>query len=224
MPYKYVLFDVDNTILDFTAAQRKAFFMCFPDADERTFDIYETINTGCWQRLERGEATRPQILHDRFALFFEKMGIAGDADEMNVRYLDMLSRVPAVVPGAQDALQKISKIARLAVVTNGVTHVQQRRLRDSGLDRYFVDAIVSEQVGVDKPDIRIFREAVRRIGAESPGEVLLIGDSLTADIGGGANAGLDTCWFNPRGLPLTGGVKPTYVTESPSEWYDVAAR
>ena len=224
MKYNVVLLDLDGTLLDFKKSQKSAFFRCFPDGDEALYDQYETINVAQWARLERGEATREQILHDRFALFFEAAGINEDPDEMNTRYLNFLSEGCDPIDGAMEAVEKLSKNFKLAMVSNGVALVQHRRLRESGLLPFFDTVLISEEIGFAKPDPRFFTTAMEKCGETDPKKVLMIGDSLSADIAGGTLAGVDTCWFNPAHLDLPNGYTPTYIADDTMQFVSLAER
>jgi len=222
MKYNVVLLDLDGTLLDFKKSQKSAFFRCFPDGDEALYDQYETINVAQWARLERGEATREEILHARFALFFEAADINEDPDEMNTRYLNYLSEGCDPIDGAMEAVEKLAENFKLAMVSNGVAHVQHRRLRESGLLPYFDTVLISEEIGFAKPDPRFFTTAMEKCGETDPKKVLMIGDSLSADIAGGTLAGVDTCWFNPAHLKLPEGYTPTYIADNAMQFVSLA--
>ena len=224
MKYNLVLLDLDGTLLDFKKSQKSAFFRCFPDGDEALYEHYETINVAQWARLERGEATREEILHARFAIFMDEANIPGDPDEMNIRYLNFLSEGCDPIDGALEAVDKLSKNFKLAMVSNGVALVQHRRLKESGLLPYFDTVLISEEIGFAKPDPRFFSTAMERCGETDPKKVLMIGDSLSADIAGGISAGVDTCWFNPEHHPLPEGYAPTYIADDTMQFVSLAER
>ena len=118
-----------------------------------------------------------------------------------------------------DVLGELSEVATLAVVTNGFEKVQSRRVAESGIRNYLEDVFVSEKLDSEKPSRRIFDAALRALGVENREHVLVVGDSLTSDIQGGVNAGLDTCWFNPGHAENPGKVTPTYEIASLEELY-----
>ena len=214
MRYRTLLLDLDNTLLDFKKSQLATFFDCFPGRDMAFYERFETINKAQWDRLERKEATREEILHERFARFFASEGLAGDPDEMNARYLARLAQGCDKIEHADEVVQKLAKQCTLALVTNGVASVQKSRLADSGLLPYFSAVVISEEVGFTKPDPRIFEIAMQRCGETDKRAVLMIGDSLSADIAGAAAAGIDSCWFNPMGLPRPDGCRTTWEIQS----------
>lgn len=112
-------------------------------------------------------------------------------------------------------------MATLAVVTNGFYKVQTRRVEESGISKYLEDVFVSEKLDSEKPNRKIFDAALRLLGVENREHVLVVGDSLTSDIQGGINAGLDTCWFNPNHTENPGKVCPTYEIDDLKQLYQL---
>ena len=222
--YYCILFDADNTLLNFDAAESKALaetlvnFGIEPDAE--TVQTYRTINEELWRQLEKGQIRREKLLNERFSRFLKAIDAAGDGAEMNRYYLEQLSTHPDLVnPGVLDVLRELSEVATLAVVSNGFQKVQTRRLAESGVANFMEDVFVSEKLDSEKPNRKIFDAALRALGVENREHVLMVGDSLTSDIQGGANAGLDTCWFNPNHTENPGKVIPTYEIASLEELY-----
>ena len=222
--YYCILFDVDNTLLDFDAAERKALadtlvnYGIEPDAE--TVQTYHTINEELWRQLEKGQIRREKLLAERFTRFLKAIDAAGDGAEMNRYYLEQLSTHPDLkTPGVLDVLRELSEVATLAAVTNGVHRVQVRRLAESGVGNFLEDVFVSEKMDCEKPSRKIFDGALRALGVENREHVLMVGDGLASDIQGGANAGLDTCWFNPNHAENPGKVIPTYEIESLEQLY-----
>jgi 2-haloacid dehalogenase len=217
MPYPYVFLDADATLLDFLGAQREAFYAALRglgfEPDEALLGEYDRINRTLWERLEQGLATREQILIERFERLFLSHNIALDPHEVNRRYLSRLSRGCGLVQGADEMLRRLFGRCRLAVVTNGLAQTQRRRLADAGILHYFTQVVISQEVGFAKPDPRFFHRALALCGVDDRRSVLVVGDSLSADIAGGAAAGLATCWYNPGHLPPGGGVSPTYTID-----------
>ena len=224
MGYTTILLDADGTLLDFEAAQREAFFAAMRrmkvPAGEEMLARYDRINHTQWKRLERGEVTREAMLAERYALLFAEWGLERDPQAANRAYGDALAESAPLLPGARELLEALSPVAYLAIITNGVPHSQHRCFALSGIDRYVRQVLISGEVGCEKPDPRFFRAALERCGAPDPREVLVVGDSISADIAGAAAAGLDSCWFNPKGTPLPAGVMPTYLA---SDLREVAA-
>ena len=222
--YYCILFDADNTLLDFEAAESKALaetlvnYGIEPDAE--TVQTYRTINEELWRQLEKGQVRREKLFNERFTRFLKAINAAGDGAEMNRNYLEQLSTHPDLMSAqVLDVLRELSEVATLAVVSNGVHKVQLRRLAESGVANFMEDIFISEKVGCEKPGARIFETALRSLGVENREHVLMVGDSLTSDIQGGANAGLDTCWLNPNHAENPGKVIPTYEIASLEELY-----
>lgn len=217
--YSALLFDVDGTLLDFDQSEYRALTRVFerhgyPFNDD-IFQKYRAINSRAWARYEKGEVERPIIHSTRFQQLFDEVGITGDGAGFNREYLEALSEEPWTMPGALELCQRLSKRYPLAVVSNGVSFVQRRRLRDSGLLPCFSQVFISEEIGVMKPHAGFFRHVLAKLPRLSPQELLIIGDSLTSDIAGGARAGLDTCWVNFQRKPLPPKAqRPLYEVDS----------
>lgn len=214
--YYCLLMDVDGTLLDFKAAERAAIRATFEhynlQATEEHIDAYHRINEELWAALERGEVRQEKLVVQRFARLLEQLGTSGDAVKMNDYYLTQLSQGADLLPGADEALRELSEVATIAIVTNGVEQVQLGRLERSGIGAYCDGVFVSSRVGASKPARRIFDVALDTMGIEQRKRVLVVGDSLKADIGGGNAAGLDTCWCNFDDAPLPENApKPTFV-------------
>ena len=222
--YYCILFDADNTLLDFDAAESKALadtlrnYGIEPDAE--TVQTYRTINGELWRQLEKGQIRRDKLMAERFTRFLKAVNAAGSGAEMNQYYLDQLSTHPDLAaPNVLDVMKELAEVATLAVVTNGFDRVQSRRVAESGLKEFVEEVFVSEKLDSEKPNRKIFDTALRSLGVENRECVLMVGDSLTSDIQGGINAGLDTCWFNPSHNENPGKVCPTYEIETLEELY-----
>lgn len=222
--YYCILFDADNTLLDFDAAESKALAETLTnygiEPDAQTVQTYREINAGLWQQLEKGQIRREKLMNERFTRFLKAVGAAGSGAEMNRYYLDRLATHPDLMPGGVlEALRELSEVATLALVTNGFDRVQTRRAQEAGLLDYMEGVFVSEKLDCEKPNRKIFDAALRALGVENRERVLMVGDSLTSDVQGGVNAGLDTCWFNPNHAENPGRVCPTYEIAALEELY-----
>lgn len=214
MNYQFVLLDVDGTLLDFNACEAQAFRRGFEKFgypySEETYHIYHELNAKIWQRHERGELTREELLGLRFKLLFEKVGIDGDGDAFEEQYREFLADGAFLEAGAIELLEKLQQSpSQTYIVTNGVRATQDKRLRESGIDRYADGIFISETVGWQKPKVEYFDYCFSRIPGFCREKAIIVGDSLSADIQGGINAGITTCWYNPAGKIST-GVKPDF--------------
>lgn len=224
--YYCILFDADNTLLDFDAAEAKALAETLVhygiEPDSQTVETYRRINAGLWQQLEKGQIRREKLMTERFTRFLKEIDAAGSGAEMNRYYLDQLSTHPDLMPGGVlEVLRELSEVATLAIVTNGFDRVQSRRVKEAGLLDTIEEVFVSEKLDAEKPSRKIFDAALRTLGVENKEHVLMVGDSLSSDIQGGENAGLDTCWFNPSRAENPGRVNPTYEITRLEELYEI---
>lgn len=223
--YHCILLDLDGTLLDFEAAEHKALLETLDHfglpTDHETEQTYIAINKELWAALEKGQIKRDKLMTERFARLLKKLGAQGNAGEMGRWYLSRLASHPDTIPGALDAVRELSEVATLAVVSNGVAKVQERRLENSGLLPYMDEIFISEQIGVEKPNRRFFEQALKTLGIEQREKVLVVGDSLSADIKGGQNAGLATCWCNFTEQQEPTENKPTHTIHTLQELYAI---
>ena len=225
--YTCLLLDVDNTLLDFTSAERQALTDTLAQyqlpCDESICEIYHQVNDRLWQSLAKGELSRSKLFAVRFARFLQAAGLPdnGKSREMNDRYEEQLALHPDLIPGALAALDELAEVATLAAVSNGAYKVQQARIQAAGIDRYLDGVYISEKVGAAKPSPRLFEHALRDLGVNDRSRVLVVGDDLLADIQGGRNAGLDTCWVNFSGAENDTGVVPGHTIASFEELYRI---
>ena len=204
---KAVLWDVDGTLLDFLAAEREAIKTCFSlfglvECTDEMIAQYSAINVRWWQALERGEYTKPEILVGRFAEFFTARGIdTAVAPAFNAEYQLRLGDTIKFCPHALETVQALRGIAAQCAVTNGTKYAQTIKLARSGLDKLLSPIFISDDIGAEKPSARFFEAVFASLDGIAPEEMLIVGDSLTSDMCGGRNAGIPTCWYNPRRLP-----------------------
>lgn len=201
MKKKFLLFDVDHTLLDFAASERKALEKCFhafglPFTDE-LLTWYLAHNQKLWSNYERGIIPREAIFQTRFADTFTQFALDADGTLMENAYRKALSHGCDIMENALILIEKLSKTHQLYIVTNGLASTQEKRLKDSGLAPFFHKTFVSETLGFQKPMVEYFDYCFEHIPDFEKKEALIIGDSLSSDIQGGIRAGIDTCWFNP---------------------------
>lgn len=216
MRYSVLLFDADNTVLDFNGAEeqalKSAFEACCVPYSREVLAVYRKINIELWQKLEKGEMSVEEVLYNRFELTAEKLNLRiGDIKRLSDDYEKLLHFGFGTVPHAEEVLRELKQRGhRLYIVSNGVLSIQNARMRGSGLDKYFLKRFVSSEIGCPKPNAEFFYRCFEQIPNFSPAEALVIGDSLSSDIRGGVNVGLDTCWFNPEHLSNPTELVPTF--------------
>ena len=220
--YKFILFDADNTLFDFTRSEREAVAETLRDfgliPTDSVIDDYSRINQSLWEKLERGETEKQRLRVERFELLFEKEGYdLSKAQDASDRYSERLSTKAYLIDGAREILEDLAPCAELYIVTNGIKKIQESRFAASGLGRFIRASFISEEMGFEKPDARFFDEVERCIPGFARADALVVGDSLTSDIRGGINAGIDTCWFNPKHKPMPKNMSINYVIGSLSE-------
>lgn len=211
-----ILWDVDGTLLNFLASERAAMEACFArfglgELTEERLARYSQLNRTYWQRLERGELTKAQVLVDRFRAFFAGEGLPpGLAEEFNALYQEKLGDTVCFQEGARELVERLRGRVRQYAATNGTRVAQERKLEKSGLNRLLDGVFISELVGAEKPSPIFFRRVLEAVGPVDRRRVLMVGDSLTSDMAGGRRAGLRCCWYNPQGLPAPEDIRPDY--------------
>lgn len=213
---KVVLWDVDATLLDFEKAEEAGIRGCFAqynlgECTDDMLEAYKKINRGYWQKMERGEIEKPVLLIKRFEDFLGAYGLdTSVAAGVNELYQILLGDTVVFTPHALETVQALKGKVLQCAVTNGTRVAQDRKLKNSGLDKEFDHIFISEVVGIEKPNKEFFDAVFAVIGEYTPEEVLIVGDSLTSDIQGGVNAGIRTCWYNPKGAENTSNLQPNY--------------
>lgn len=201
--YTSLLLDLDNTLLDFSAAEahavRRVLEMYGLPHDDDTVALYSDINRSYWESFERGEIPREAIFEGRFKTLFEKLGVAGDTTKISKDYCLNLSEGYFKVEGADEILTYLKERGyKLYAASNGISLTQYKRIRGSGLDKYFDGIFVSEDTGHQKPEKEYYEYIIEKIPEKDKSKLLIVGDSQSSDILGGINSGIDTCWYNPE--------------------------
>ena len=213
---EFLFLDLDDTILDFQKAERLALAKTLESFGLPPTDTvlarYHEINREHWERLERKELTRQQVLVGRFAALFGEMGLSAQAEQVARAYEENLSQGHYFLPGAEEVLQSLSKKYKLYLASNGTARVQAGRLKSAGIIPYFQEIFVSEEMGYNKPDPAYFAACFARIPGCRKDRAMMVGDSLTSDMLGGIQAGIATCWVNPH--HKIGSIRPDYEIES----------
>ena len=215
--YKYLLWDIDGTILNFELAERAAIRSLFErfklgDCSDEMLMCYSQINKRYWQLMESGKIKKDKMLVERFIEFFSYKGINADiAAEFNKEYQIALCDTIVFNDDAIDIIKHQKKTCKIIIVTNGTEVVQEKKLERSGFNDIVDNVFISELVGFEKPNIKFFEKVILEVGIKDLKEALIIGDSLTSDIQGGHNIGIDTCWYNPKNEENTTLLSPTYT-------------
>lgn len=221
MPYNWMLFDADNTLFDFDAAEENALSSALEQVgiklEAEHLNIYTKINKECWRAYEDGVLPKKLLRTRRFELFFETVLIKGNPHEFADSYLHYLSQSAMMIDGALELLQELSKGYQLAMITNGLKEVQRSRLAISGISSFFHSIIISDEIGVSKPHSDFFEYTFNQIGHPNKNKVIVIGDNLNSDIRGGQEFGLDTCWYNPQKKEKELDVDPTFEIQDLQE-------
>lgn len=203
--YPWLWFDADGTLFDYhraeSSALQKTFELLHLPFEDNYLDIYRQINHGLWQALERQEI-KPDVLRvRRFELLLEALKLTGSHDHLSTTYVEQLGLRTDLMDGAYEVLQTLHRSSKLAIITNGLQSVQRSRLAHSTIRDFISEIVISEEIGVAKPSAAYFDAAFAQTGYPAKKDVLIIGDSLTSDIQGGADYGVDTCWYNPSDQP-----------------------
>lgn len=205
--YPIVLFDLDHTLFDFEGSKDIAFRAVLGangiDATERHFEMFEQVERPLWRGLENGELTLDTLNERRFEGLVAKAELDIDPAHLSDIYLDWLGKSGGLLPGARELLDSLAGRCTMAMVSNGYGQVQRARMDKFDMGRYFDVQVVSNEIGVAKPDPRFFDQAFALLGNPEPKNAIMIGDSLTSDIAGANNYDLACCWYNPFGKENT---------------------
>ncbi len=220
MNYDLLLFDADDTLLDFKKSEDISFQIVLEKngiRDDTKFflESYKEINDLLWSQHALGLVSKDFLKVERFKKFLETNRLEGDASQMAEDYLDTLPEQVFLIDGSIEVLQTLHKKIPLVIVTNGIGVTQHKRLHNSNLAPLIDLMVVSEECGFTKPDKRIFNYTfdLLKVTRESS-RILMIGDKLETDIFGANNAGIDSCWFNPEKSTNTTPHSPTYEIHS----------
>ena len=218
---KIILIDLDNTLIDFNECARHSIINAFNELGftytDKVFETFITENVKIWKRLEKGEITKPQLRADRWNIILKKLGIDFDGTVLEEMFENGVAKGAYAVDGAYELLEYLKDKYKLYIVSNGFRFVQESRIKIGNFEKYFDDVFVSEDVGIPKPAKEFFDYCFEKLGNPHKNDTILIGDSLTADIIGGINYGIDTVWFNKNNEPLSDNIKPTHTVNTLKE-------
>ncbi|RZA31374.1 MAG: noncanonical pyrimidine nucleotidase, YjjG family [Lysobacteraceae bacterium] len=207
MKHRLFLFDLDDTLLDFKASERLSFVRTMGELGlqgdvEALFRQYQAINLALWRAFELGTVSKELLKVERFRQTFAANRLDLDPERASLLYLDSLSDTVVLVDGALRLCETLGALGEVGIITNGIHHIQHRRIASSGLGGHIAFVATSEACGHAKPDSRFFEFTTRmaRSKAFAKDETIIVGDRLDADILGANRFGIDSCWFNPGGL------------------------
>ncbi|MFC0309574.1 pyrimidine 5'-nucleotidase [Gallibacterium trehalosifermentans] len=220
MKYNWILFDADETLFSFDsfAGLKQLFANYHVDFTQEDFVQYQQINKPLWVAYQDGKIDAKTLQESRFSAWGKKLSVK--PAELNHGFLLSMAEVCRPLDGVVELLQQLKDKAKLAIITNGFTAMQQLRLQKTGLKDYFEFVVVSEEIGVSKPNPHFFQHALALARPQSYEQVLVVGDTLESDILGGNNVGLDTCWLDHGRENLT-EIKPTYQISQIAELVNV---
>lgn len=227
MSYQIVLLDLDHTLLDTDTSLELAFAdaMTVVGGDgAAAYGVFDEINRALWKQVESQQLTPPQVHVARFEQLIDQLELQGSPQDMADAFAIGMGEHGELYDGARAMLDGLVDSVTLGLITNGLSGIQRRRLERLNLDRYFETVIISGEVGVAKPGSAIFDLAFDQLDSPQQADVLMVGDSLTSDIAGGRAAGIDTCWYNPHALSVTGDIAPTHTIASLTELPGVVSR
>jgi len=211
-----ILWDVDDTLLDFPYSQRFALKECFRtiglEITEEQIVRYSRINDNYWKRLELGEVTREELRTGRFVTLFHEYGIEGvDVEAFHTEYEKALGSVFSFRDDGLSIVRSLQGKIRQYVITNGVSSVARNKLQISGLAEIMDGVFISEEIGFPKPRKEFFEYCLEQIPEKDKSKILIVGDSLTSDIRGGVQMGIPACWYCLRDRINDTPWKPDYV-------------
>ena len=219
--YEFLFLDLDDTILDFQKAEHIALSKTLESfgltPTEEVLKRYNQINRAHWEALERKEMTRAQVLLGRFQMLFAEFHLDVDPEKVARTYEHNLGIGHYFLPGAEEAVERLSKKYKLYLASNGTASVQKGRLTSANLYRFFEKVFVSQEIGANKPSIEYFERCFEQIPDFDKSKAIIVGDSLTSDILGGQNAGIATCWVNPHHKQGREDIRVDYEIEALSQ-------
>lgn len=226
MKYEMIIIDADETLFDFKKSEKVSLESTMREFNQDYvegyhLEIYKEINSAIWKELEKGLITQKELNDLRFQRLLERLKINMNAIDFANAYIKHLSRASFLYESSFDLIENLSRAYRLVILSNGLKEVQDNRLRKSAISRFFEAIIISEEVGLAKPDPAIFQLLFDHTNCTDKSKVLMVGDSLSSDIQGGINFGIDTCWYNAGGTINRSDIKPTYEISRLTDLYDL---
>lgn len=219
--YRILLFDVDDTLLDFPSAERLSFFETMESfeikANEKMHEDYSVINRSCWELMQKGVITKDELLVRRFRLFADLYKIDVSPSLINDHFLKKLGEKAILFPDTFEVCERLAATYEMYMITNSVASVHHNRMEKCPIKPFFKGSFISEEVGFPKPGIKFFEAVADRIEGFDKGASLVIGDSPTSDLEGANTFGIDCCYVDryQRELPLN--IRADYTVSSLTE-------
>lgn len=217
--YEIVLIDADNTLFDYNKSEKYALTetlreFCYKGNIFEAHERFKDINNKLWLEFEQGKVAKAELRTERFRRLFNEFKIDGSIDIFSEQYLKKLGEGSFLIEDAEWMCKYLSEKYSIIIVTNGIKEVQLSRLKKSSIKKYIAGIVVSDDIGVNKPDAYIFEYALSLIKHKDKKSVIMIGDSLTSDIQGGINFGIDTCWLNFDKIENYTDIRPKYQVDT----------
>lgn len=210
---KAILWDIDGTLLDFEKAEKESIKRCFEKfglgiCNEQMLSDYHIINRKHWAALERGEMSKQEVLEGRFIEFFKHCGFdTAIANDFNLAYQLSLGDTSEYCPNALETVLSCKGKVKQYAVTNGTKTAQEAKLAKTGLYKHLDGVFISDVIGHEKPTKEFFDSVFEDIEPFDKSQIMIVGDSLTSDIKGGNNAGIKTCFYNPKKQPVVADLR-----------------
>ena len=226
MRFPILWFDLDDTLLDFSASSHPAFSALCKEIglteQEDSYSVYDRFNKVEWKLFEQGKITQEELKLSRFQNYFDHIGFQYDGYQANGIYLKYIAEFPVYVDGAEDLLNDINTAGFTStIVTNGMKEVQRLRIQQCNWEHYFEHIFVSDEIGFAKPQIEFFDHCLQASGHPNKEDIIIIGDTLASDILGAKRAGISSCWINPDGKIHPPGIRPDYEIKALNELIDI---
>lgn len=220
--YLTLLFDLDDTLVDFQQSEHASLAQLHQDhfvahlPITTFFQAYHTVNKDLWQHVSRQKLSAKELKQLRFKLLLEFLNITHDAELLARQYEELLVAHTQWFAGCEALLKKLHSFYKIGIITNGLTQVQENKIVRLCLNNYCQSILISETLGIAKPDRRIFDKALTELNAKAE-STLMIGDSLESDYQGALNAGIDFCWINAKKTEFSQDLKPLFIIQHITE-------
>ncbi|MCF2857561.1 pyrimidine 5'-nucleotidase [Pseudoalteromonas sp. SMS1] len=214
MKYTHILFDADETLFHFDAylGLKTLFAQYDIDFSREDFADYQQVNAPLWVQYQEGEIDAHTLQVTRFTQWANKLAVSPET--LNTGFLNSMAQICSPLPGAEALLTALSPSASLSIITNGFSALQKKRLNKTGFSHFFDQVVISEQVGVAKPDPQVFEHTFELLGNPDKSHVLMVGDTPKSDILGANRFGIDSCWLQHEGKVCPTDINPTYQVNS----------